>query len=110
MAKKLCAYCFLKRNYLARYAFMAQNDYIINPYFTAPEMRGKGLAKRILKVAVNQVPYSDVWAVVKSENIPSIRALEATGFVHVGYSHQRKWSHRLGTSKSDLLVFCHRAD
>ena len=35
--EKMVSYCFLKRNYFCKYAFLKNNDVLINPYYVSPD-------------------------------------------------------------------------
>lgn len=103
----LCAYTFLKRNYFGKYAFMAKDDYLINPYYVRDEYRGKGLATRMLRAVMTQLPqnHGKIWAVVKDDNQPSIKVLSKVGFQQVGYSIQTGWSHKKTDVPTHLILF-----
>ena len=107
-ADKMMGYCFLKRNYLRKYAFLQKQDVLINPYFVSPEYRGNGLGGKLIKAAISdsETSWKTVYAVVKEENMPSIRTLEKLGFQKVGCSDKKGWSHRLTEQKTHLPVFC----
>ncbi|MBQ9532121.1 MAG: GNAT family N-acetyltransferase [Eubacterium sp.] len=105
--EKMIAYCFLKKNYLGKYSFMNKNDLLINPYLVIEEHRGKKLGERILRAALNNAPSNtkNVWAVVLSDNTPSIKTLQKLDFVLAGYSNIKRFSHSLTTKRNDKLVF-----
>ncbi|MBQ9931043.1 MAG: GNAT family N-acetyltransferase [Firmicutes bacterium] len=106
----LCAYTFLKRNYFGKYAFMGKKDLLINPYYVAPGYRGKGLGTQMLCAVLSQLPekHGDIWAVVKDDNISSIRALKKAGFQQIGFSSKNGWSHRLSKAETNLIIFCYK--
>lgn len=106
--EKMVSYCFLKRNYLGKYAFLKKQDVLINPYYVSPEYRGHGLGGKLLKAAFadREEPWERVYAVVKEENLPSIRTLEKLGFHQIGFSDKSGWLHRLTEKKTKLCVFC----
>ena len=107
-ADKLAGYCFLKRNYLGKYAFLQKQDVLINPYYVAPSYRGSGLGGKLIETAIAdfETPWKTVYAVVKEDNLPSIRTLEKLSFQKVGYSDKKGWSHRLTERRTHLPVFC----
>lgn len=107
-ADKLTGYCFLKRNYLGKYAFLQQQDVLINPYYVAPSYRGSGLGGKLIESAISDsgTPWKTVYAVVKEDNLPSIRTLEKLHFQKIGYSDKKGWSHRLTERRTHLPVFC----
>ena len=47
----VCAYLFLKHNYLGYYSFMTRDDLLINPYKTLPPYRRRGYAATLLHAA-----------------------------------------------------------
>ncbi len=104
---ELCAYTFLKRNYLNRYRFMKGEHLLINPYYVKADYRGKGIATQMLRRVISTLPSecSRVWAVVEDNNYASICVLEKIGFSHVGFSIKDGWSHKLSHSVSQLLIF-----
>lgn len=105
---ELASYCFLKRNYLGKYAFLKKKDVLINPYYVVPAFRGRGVGGKLIRIAVEDraTAWETVYAVVKEENTPSIRTLEKLGFEKCGYSDKRGWSHKLTDRKTELPVFC----
>ena len=106
--RHVAGYCFIKRNYLHKYAFMRLGDTLINPYYVCPDDRGQRLSGRMLRAAIadHVTDGRTLWAVVKQENIPSIRILQGLNFTHAGFSAKGLWSHRLTNRKTKLLVFC----
>lgn len=104
---RLVGYCFLKRNYIAKYSFLGKNDVLINPYYVSEEYRGRGIGGSLISASIcdTKALWDNVYAVVKSDNFPSVRTLEKLGFHRAGYSDKRGWSHRLTVSKTDLPVF-----
>lgn len=105
--RELIAYCFLKRNYLRKYAFLQRNDVLINPYYVTPEFRGNGYGGKLLKTAYEDcgTDWTAIWAVVKADNLPSVATLQKMGFQQEGYSAKSGWTHRLVQSPTNLLVF-----
>lgn len=106
--ERIAGYCFLKRNYLRKYSFLKDNDMLINPYYVSPEYRGQGLGGKLIEAAIadQNERWETVWAVVKEENLPSIRTLERLNFSRIGFSEKRRWSHKLTDKGTKLLVFC----
>ena len=108
--ENLCAYTFLKRNYLHKYAFMRRGDFLINPYYVHPDNRSCGIARKMIEHVMNDLPdhHGRVWAVVKNDNLPSLSVLSKCGFELVGYSEKRLWSHCLTTEKTHLHLFSNK--
>ncbi len=106
--EKPVSYCFLKRNYLHKYAFLKKTDVLINPYYVSPEYRGQGLGGKLIKAAIadRQEAWERVYAVVKEENLSSIRTLEKLRFAKIGFSEKHGWSHKLTDKQTKLPVFC----
>jgi RimJ/RimL family protein N-acetyltransferase len=75
-----------------RFPFMAREDLQIGDTWTMPEYRGKGLATFAIQkiVELHKKPGRRFWYVVEEDNIPSIRAVEKTGFVKYGVGARRK--------------------
>lgn len=105
---KLVSYCFLKRNYLHKYSFLKKDDVLINPYFVSPMYRGQGLGGKLIQTAMEDSNkcWKTVYAVVKEDNLPSIRTLEKLNFHRIGYSDKQGWSHKLTDRKTHLPIFC----
>lgn len=105
---KLVGYAFLKRNYLHKYAFMERGDLLINPYFVFEEMRGQGVSTEMLRAVLEDgvVPFKRIWAVVKSDNGPSLAVLKKLGFRNVGFSNKGLWSHCLKKNETHLEIHC----
>ncbi len=105
--EKMVSYCFLKRNYLCKYAFLKNNDVLINPYYVSPEYRGRGLGGKLIKAAIadRNEAWETVYAVVKEDNLPSIRTLEKLDFAKIGFSNKSGWSHKLTDKQTKLSVF-----
>lgn len=60
------------------------SDIVIGgPYYIIPEMRGKGLAKRLLQLTLEHCQYEYLCAYdyIKKTNIPSVKVSESVGFV-----------------------------
>lgn len=106
--EKMVSYCFLKRNYLCKYAFLKKKDVLINPYYVSPEYRGRGLGGKLIEAAIadREEAWETVYAVVKEDNLPSIRTLEKLNFVKLGFSDKSGWSHKLTDRQTKLPVFC----
>ena len=82
--KKIVGYAWLKRNYFNKYPFMEKKDFIINPYYISPEYRNNGFGKALISEVCKSVD-SKIFAVVKMDNVPSIRVLKNSGFKENGY-------------------------
>ncbi len=82
-------------------------DTLINPYWTAPHARNRGLAKRILNymIADSDTTWTNCYAVVLYDNTTSIKCLESVGFKNIGFAKCKKWSYRLSSDKTNLIVF-----
>ena len=106
--EKMVSYCFLKRNYFCKYAFLKNNDVLINPYYVTPDYRGRGLGGKLIKAAIadRDEAWETVYAVVKEDNLPSIRTFEKLNFVKIGFSDKSGWSHKLTDKQTKLSVFC----
>lgn len=105
---QMAGYCFLKHNYLSKYAFVRKHDVLINPYYVSPAFRGHGLGGALIRTAIEDTKTSwhRVYAVVKEENIPSLRTLEKLNFTKAGYSEKGLWQHKLTQRQTELPVFC----
>ena len=69
-----------------KFPFMHKGDIHIGPCRTAPEHRGKGLYKQVLRAVLQDQQGSDhaAYMLVAEDNLPSIRGIEACGFRHEG--------------------------
>ncbi len=101
-------YCFIKKNYLGKYRFLTKNDALINPYYINHDFRGAGLGGTLIAAAITDTAatWDSLYAVVKEDNIPSIRTLQKLGFADVGYSKKSGWFHCLTNEPTHLRVFC----
>ena len=101
------SHVFLKHNYMNKYAFMNQKDVMVNPYWTVPEERNKGFAKRLLRTILSdsKESWTRCYAVVANDNSSSIRCLEAVGFSRIGYAEAKRWSYQLTSTPGKLVVF-----
>ena len=98
----VCAYLFLKHDFLGHYSFMSKSDMLINPYKTLPTHRKQGYAAALLRAAVSDAAENGirVYAVVTSDNLASQKALERNGFSRIGYA-----VHSAGKFGRSRLVF-----
>lgn len=104
----LCAYVFLKRNYLQKYAFLSTGELLINPYFVLPEYRGRGLATKMMEAVISDLHSTGncrIWGVVKADNAPSIAVLNKLKFQAMGFSEKKFWSHHLVKKQSGLHIY-----
>lgn len=65
-----------------RFPFMARDDLQLGDIWTAPSMRGRGLAAMVLAECIRRFAYADcrLWYVVHRDNVASIRLAEKAGF------------------------------
>ncbi len=107
---KLYAYDFIKKNYFNKYKFMHKNDVISNPNYVAPSMRGKGFAQLIFKNVISdkETRWNNLWGVIKSDNVSSIKAVEKTGWREMGYAKRKKLSYFLTNENGNLKVYCYK--
>ncbi len=63
-----------------------KNDAVIGPYYICRENRGQGLSKKMIAMVLGicKEQFESVYAWVDKTNTPSIRCLEACGFMPVG--------------------------
>ena len=85
ITNKTIGYAWLKKKYLWKYPFMKKNDYIINPYYIMYEYRNRGYGKLLLKSVCTALNKHKLFAVVKTDNFPSISVLKSCGFTEIGY-------------------------
>ncbi len=103
---EIIATAYIKRNYLHKYAFLGKKDSIINPYQTKSAYRNRGYAKQLLKEVIkDNGEWEHLYAVVRCDNLPSIKCLESIGMKNVGYAKKQLWSYYLSKDKTQLLVF-----
>lgn len=77
-------------------------------YQVSHEYRGRGLGGKLIEAAIvdKNEGWETVYAVVKEDNLPSIRTLEKLNFVRIGFSDKSGWSHKLTDKQTKLPVFC----
>ena len=70
-----------------KFPFMKKRDYEIGPCYTVEHARGQGLYPKTLSHIVGSKQYGErcFWMLVKESNVASIRGVEKSGFVFVGY-------------------------
>lgn len=103
--QSVIAWCFLKKDYLNKYPFMRKEDALINPYFTNVEYRGRGIAQTIIRQATEMREYKSIYALVKSDNLPSIAVLKKCGFKKIGWSGKKLWSHTVSQNEGSVIIF-----
>lgn len=98
----VCAYLFLKHDFLGHYSFMRRSDMLINPYKTLPAYRKQGYAAALLRAATSDAAANGIriYAVVTSDNLASQKALERNGYSRIGYA-----VHSVGKFGKSRLVF-----
>ncbi|MBR4308998.1 MAG: GNAT family N-acetyltransferase [Oscillospiraceae bacterium] len=69
-----------------KFPFMHKGDIHIGPCYTAPQARGKGLYKQALRTIHrdHSAGKGRAYMLVAEDNTPSIRGIEACGFLHTG--------------------------
>lgn len=86
-ANTVIGYCLLEGKGW-RYPFAGSSDYIISPYVIKEEFRGMGLGTQLLKDIVRNIKFNGkIFAMVKKNNISSIKAMEKAGFQIVGQAN-----------------------
>lgn len=83
-----------------RWPFMRNEDLQVSNTWTAPEHRGRGLARSCLAQIVTDLGRGrSIWYVTRPENIASVRVCEAVGFRRMGRAERvsRLHSRLLGT-------------
>jgi len=75
-----------------RFPFMDKDDLQIGDTWTSTAYRGKGLATFAIQMAcqLHVKPGRRFWYLVEETNLPSIRAVEKTGFKKVGIGFRKK--------------------
>lgn len=83
----ILGYCLLERKGW-RYPFVGKEDYVISPYVIKKDYRGLGYGTRLLRDIVNNVKYNGkIFAMVKKDNISSIKAMEKAGFQIIAHAN-----------------------
>lgn len=69
-----------------KFPFMEKGDIHIGPCNTAPDFRGRGIYRRVLKTihAENYSRSKRAYMIVDESNLPSIKGIEAAGLTHIG--------------------------
>ncbi len=75
-----------------KFPFMAKEDIEIGPCQTAKEYRGRGIYKNVLNFINNEKSSCSktAYMIVKTDNTPSIKGIEAAGFKRVGLLSKSK--------------------
>ena len=104
---KLASYCMLKHNYLNKYTFIKSRDVLINPYCTLPQYRNNNYASTIISCLLQdkEEKWQRLYALVKTDNSPSMHVLEKQGFVQIGYSRRKHFRHVLSNKASDVVIY-----
>lgn len=70
-----------------RLSVSRKNDIVLGPYFIAPEFRGRGYAKVIVRMTLQSCTYNYEFAFdwIHQDNYASIKTSEACGFVQEGH-------------------------
>lgn len=110
--ENVCGYILLEYGgNTSRYPWVSNKDWVISPYVVRPELRGQGLGKQLLIDLKNDIAPligGNVYADVRVNNIPSIRAMEAAGFKQVCWASinqglLRKYT--ISEEPSDYVVY-----
>ncbi|WP_460835546.1 GNAT family N-acetyltransferase [Nocardioides hungaricus] len=89
-----------------RFPFMSQDDLMIGAVWTAPEMRGLGLASTMLTMILQSTPCSGrYWYVTEAHNRASVGVAQKNGFECVGRGRKVP---RLGRSELGSYVLAQR--
>ncbi len=69
-----------------KFPFMEREDIHIGPCHTAPDHRGKGIYRKVLRAIHTEScgKFKRAYMIVDEENLPSIKGIEAAGLTHVG--------------------------
>ena len=69
-----------------KFPFMNKGDIHIGPCYTAPDHRGQGIYRRVLKTihAENHSQCTRAYMIVDETNLPSIKGIEAAGLTYIG--------------------------
>ncbi len=69
-----------------KFPFMEKGDLHIGPCHTAPDHRGKGIYRKVLRAIhrENCTRFKRAYMIVDERNLPSIKGIEAAGLTHVG--------------------------
>ena len=70
-----------------RLTISTKYDVVLGPYFVAPEHRGNGYAKVLVRMALQNCSYNyrNAYDWIHKENYASIKTTEACGFVQEGH-------------------------
>ena len=88
MKKKdeIVGYCLLEPGG-GRYPDISVNDIVISPYVIKEEQRGKGYGTELLSAVKNIINNKKkIYAMVKKDNIPSVRAMEKAGYSRIAFA------------------------
>lgn len=102
------ASCIVSYGRNVRYFFAGDKDIIVGPYFVDEKHRGRGLAKKIIRMVLENtaVYYENAWDYICEENIASIKATEALDFSFVMRIGISELTHRMSKDdKGKYLVY-----
>lgn len=74
-----------------KFPFMKKNDFEIGPCFTKSEYRGKGIYPSVINRIQSDVltDKNSIYMIVRSDNISSIKGIEKSGFINVGFVNKK---------------------
>ncbi|NOZ78907.1 MAG: GNAT family N-acetyltransferase [Acidobacteria bacterium] len=92
----LAAYGWIQdwRHFSRKYRFLCDDGVILGPYWTRPELRGRGLYGRLLLHSIHRCPRRDHAAILITthpDNRASQRGIEKAGFVRLGTYRITTW-------------------
>lgn len=89
-----------------RYPFADKKDLICGPYFTVPELRGKGLGAALLKEVIDyyETEYKTIYAHIWHENIASVKCMQKVGFAEVARLHTTRITGKCRIDENGKLI------
>ena len=102
---EIVGYCLLEPGE-GRYPDISGNDVVISPYVIKEDQRGKGYGTVLLS-AVKDIIHNEkkIYAMVKKDNIPSVRAMEKAGYSKIAFADIHGFLRRYSFNSSDESKF-----
>jgi RimJ/RimL family protein N-acetyltransferase len=85
-----------------------QTDIVLGPYYILPGFRGRGYSKQLIRTVTEKLHgnYICAYDYIAKDNIPSLKATEACGFVKYGeLKIVGLLRHLVATSDGDYVIF-----
>jgi len=84
-----------------------KDDVVLGPYYTLKEMRGQGIASRMIAAALHgfNLKYKNAYCYIKKTNVPSIKAARKCGFEILGFANIKGCLRKLYLEDNENAAF-----